>query len=131
MESRKAITENDINQIYAAMKIYKTKDFLCMYGYWNKDECVGGAYLEKAFPHNLVMEFYTRSPIVLKAIWESFVEMLKIRNQLNAVIDISNRKSLKIAKMLGFIKVYTDNNQVNLQFKPDNWRYNKRYNLKD
>lgn len=129
IESRLAITIDEIKSVKIAMPKYGTLNALCIYGYWNKEKCVGGSYLQAQFPHELVMEFYTHCPTIVKAIGQSYDGMLKLKPQLNAKIEVSNYKSLKMVKMLGFSKLYTLNSQVAVQFNRENWRYQKKYSL--
>lgn len=129
IEARLAIRIDEIKSVQMAMPKHGTLNALCIYGYWNKDKCVGGSYLQTQFPHELVMEFYTHCPTIVKAIGQSYNGMLKLKPQLNAKIEVSNYKSLKMVKMLGFLKLYTLDNQVAVQFNRENWRYKKRYPL--
>ena len=126
IEARLAITDDEIAIVRKAMPLFGTSTGVCIYGYWDDGKCIGGSYLQKQFPHELVMEFYCHCPTVIKAIANSFSGMLKIYPQLNAKIEITNKKSLKIAKMLGFVKLYIADNKVAFQFNRKNSRYNKR-----
>ncbi|CAB4121907.1 hypothetical protein UFOVP17_25 [uncultured Caudovirales phage] len=129
IEAKLAITDSELKTIRMAMKQLGTLNALCIYGYWNKDKCIGGAYLQSQFPNELVMEFYTHCPTIVKAIGQSYSGMLKLKPQLNAKIEITNYKSLKMVKMLGFVKLYTADNKIAVQFDAKNWRYKKRYPL--
>jgi hypothetical protein len=129
IEARLASTDSELKSVCAAMPKLGTLKALCVYGYWNGDTCVGGSYLQRNYPYELVMEFYTHCPTIVKAIGQSYKEMLKIQPQLTARIDIANYKSLKMVKMLGFVKLYTKENRVAVQFNRENWRYQKRYPL--
>lgn len=131
IEAKLAVTDSEIKAVCMAMPKLGTLNVLCVYGYWNNDKCVGGAYLTKTFPNDLVMEFYTKCPTVINAIGASFVEMFKLKKQLTARINVTNYKSLKMVKMLGFNTLYTDNTSITVEFHKENWRYNKRYNIKD
>jgi hypothetical protein len=130
IEAKLAITDSEIKAVCFAMRKLGTLNALCVYGYWNKDKCVGGSYLQAQYPNELVMEFYTHCPTIVKAIGQSYNAFLKIQPQLNARIDLTNIKSLKMVKMLGFVKLYTKENKVAVQFNRENWRYQKRYPLK-
>ena len=126
---RLAVTQEEINTVKKAMKLYGASSALCMVGYWDKDKCVGGSYLLLEYPNELVMEFYTHCPTVIHAIGYSFTEFLKLKSQLNARIATDNYKSLKIARMLGFKKLYTADDKVAVQLHRKNWRYEKRHPL--
>lgn len=129
IESRLAVSEEDTLAVKKAMPRLGTMKALCIYGYWDGEVCVGGSYLQDQFPNDLVMEFYTSCPTIVKAIGESYSGMLKIKPQLNAHISIDNYKSLKMVRMLGFKQLYTRDNQVAVQFNKENWRYSTRYAL--
>jgi hypothetical protein len=129
IEAKLASTDNEIKIVRAAMPRLGTLNALCVYGYWDKEKCVGGSYLQAQYPHELVMEFYTYCPTIVKAIGQSYNGMLKLKPQLNAKIETTNYKSLKMVKMLGFVKLYTKDNQVAVQFNAENWQYKKRYPL--
>lgn len=124
-----AKTYDEINAVKKAMPKHGTIDALCIVGYWDKEKCVGGVYLSHQYPHDLVMEFYSHCPTVIQAIGYSFNEFLKLKNQLNAKIKDDNYKSLKIAKMLGFKKLYKLDGQTTVQLNKQDWRYQKRYPL--
>ena len=130
IEARLASTDSEIKAVRAAMPMFGTLNAKIIYGYWNKEKCIGGSFLSAEFPNNLTMEFYSHCPTVIKAIGQSFDEFLKFKPQINAEIGIANYKSLKIAKMLGFKKVYISKNNVMVQFNKQDWRYQKRYPLK-
>jgi len=124
-----AKTYDEINAVKESMPKHGTLNALCIAGYWDKDKCIGGAYLLNDYPNELVMEFYTYCPTVVQAIGYSFKEFFKLKNQLNAKIQNDNYKSLKMVKMLGFKKLYTSNGQTAVQLNKQNWRYQKRYLL--
>ena len=126
---KKADDEKTITELKTVMVKHGTEEALCIYGYWENDKCVGGSYLQKEFPNELVMEFYTSNPMIVKAIGESYVEMLKYKSRLTATIQSTNRKSLKMVKLLGFYKLYEENGSVKVEFAPERWRYKKRWNL--
>jgi hypothetical protein len=129
IEAKLAVTDSELKSVRAAMPKLGTLNALCVYGYWENEKCVGGSYLQAQFPHELVMEFYTNCPTIVKAIGKSYIGFLKIQPQLNARIEVTNYKSLKMVKMLGFVKLYTAENQIAVQFNRENWRYKKRYSL--
>ena len=129
IEAKLAVTDDELKDVCAAMLKFGTLNALCIYGYWNGNKCVGGSYLQAQYPHELVMEFYTHCPTIVKAIGQSYSGLLKIQKQLNAKIEITNYKSLKMVKMLGFVKLYTKDNQVAVQFNAENWKYKNRYPL--
>ena len=129
IEARLASTDSEIKAVRAAMPKLGTLNALCIYGYWEGNKCVGGSYLQEQYPNELVMEFYTHCPTIVKAIGESYSGLLKIKPQLNAKIEVTNYKSLKMVKMLGFVTLYTADNQVAVQFNKENWRYQSRYPL--
>jgi hypothetical protein len=119
----------EIDLIKKSMPKYGVTDALCIVGYWNKDRYVGGVYLSHQYPHDLVMEFYSHCPTIIQAIGHSFDVFFKLKNQLNAKITNDNYKSLKIAKMLGFKKLYELDGQTAVQLNKQDWRYQKRYPL--
>ena len=122
-----AKTYDEINMVKNSMPKHGTLNALCIVGFWDKDICVGGSYLHSEYPNELVMEFYTHCPTVIHAIGYSFTEFLKLKGQLNAKIATDNYKSLKIARMLGFKKLYTADGKVAVQLYKENWRYTKRH----
>jgi len=124
-----AVTHDEIDTVKKAMKLYGAPHALCMVGFWDKNICVGGTYLHIEYPNELVMEFYTHCPTIIQAIGYSFNEFLKLKNVLNAKIKNDNYKSLKIARMLGFKKLYSINGETAVQLYKENWRYSKRYSL--
>jgi len=124
-----AATQDEINAVKEVMKLQGSSHALCMVGYWDGDECIGGCYLCSQYPNELVMEFYTHCPTVIQAIGYSFSEFLKFKTVLNAKIKNDNYKSLKIAKMLGFKKLYSVNGETAVQLRKQDWRYSKRYQL--
>ena len=103
IEARLAVTDKEIKAVSAAMHRLGTLNAFCVYGYWEGDKCVGGSYLQEQYPNELVIEFYTHCPTIVKALGEAFSGMLKIKPQLNARIEVTNYKSLKMVKMLGFV----------------------------
>lgn len=124
-----AKTYDDINAVKKSMPKHGTINALCIVGYWNKDTCIGGAYLLLEYPNELVMEFYTHCPSVIQAIGYSYKEFFKLKHQLNAKIKNDNYKSLKMVKMLGFKKLYSIDGETAVQLNKENWRYSKRYAL--
>jgi hypothetical protein len=124
-----AKTYDEINMVKKSMPKHGTLNALCIVGYWDNDKCIGGAYLFEHHPNELVMEFYTHCPTVIQAIGYSFSEFLKLKDLLNAKIENDNYKSLKIAKMFGFKKLYVIDGKTAVQFHKKNWRYQKRYPL--
>ena len=124
-----AKTENDIKAVKLAMPIHGVDNALCIVGYWRDDVCVGGAYLSADYPNNLVMEFYTHCPTIVKAIGQSYSEMFKLKNQLTAHINEANAKSLKIAKLLGFKTLYKNGSDFIVELHKQNWRYEKRHHI--
>lgn len=128
VECKQAKSPHDIFLVSKAMKQFGSIDPLAVYGYWYKEKCIGGTYLIKEFPNNLVMEFYPPQGVsIAKAIRDSFVGLLKIKPKLVAKIEITNHKSIKISKQLGFYLLYIEDNYAVVEFSPEKWRYQKRY----
>jgi hypothetical protein len=111
------------------MPVYGTEKALCLFGYFDDNQCIGGAYLTSDYPHDLVMEFYTSKPSVAKAIGESYVGMLKHKSKLSARIKKTNRKSLKMVRLLGFYRLYEDGGDVIVEFAPERWRFKNRWDI--
>lgn len=120
-----AKTDIEITEVIKAMPIYGTKNVLCMFGYWDKNKCIGGAYLLADYPNKLVMEFYSKKFSIVYAIADSFRYFLTLKNNLLAEINLSNFKSIKMVESLGFKKVRKEFNIIHYQFNKGNWRFNK------
>jgi hypothetical protein len=129
IEARQAISVEEKAIVKKAMPLHGSLKALCVYGYWYKDSCIGGVYLEEDYPNNLVMEFDSHHPSLIKAIGDSFSEMLKIKPQIIAKINILNERSIRISELLGFKKMYRENDSWVVQFNRENWRYQSRYPL--
>lgn len=129
IEARAANTADEIQAVHTAMRVFGALDGLCVYGYWNESRCVGGAWLNNFYPHDLVMEFYCHSPTIVKAISQSYSGMFRNRSRLTARIAIDNFKSLKMVRLLGFHRLYEDGGYVTVDLIPEKWRYHRRYPL--
>lgn len=129
IEARLVETSADADAVLKAMPLFGKRNTFLTFGYWDKDKCVGGVYLQEAFPNELVMELYSHCPSLVKAIGLSFKKFLELKSTLTARISISNYKSLKIAKSLGWTQLYIEDNQVVFQFHKENWKFNKKYKL--
>jgi len=114
-------------------KIIKTLNTLNLdnaihiYTYWNKDKCVGGSWLDAQYPHYLNMEYYDKSAVIVRAIYESFIELFKIKISLTARIKSDNVKSLKMTKQLGFYTLYKKDGFIVKEITPKTWKYQKKY----
>jgi hypothetical protein len=129
IEARLAKTAEELEAVKKAMPIFGKQNSLIMYGYWEEDNCIGGVFLQQDFPNELVMELYSHSPSLVKAIGYSFEKFLEVKSTLTARISKDNNKSIKIAKSLGWTKLYVEDNQVVFQFNKENWKFNKKYQL--
>jgi len=124
---KKAETIKELNLVFKALPALNPTDGIHVYGYWKGNKCVGASWLNKEFPHYLNMEYYDKSALIVKAIAESFKELFKIRPRLQAKIDISNYKSNKMTKQLGFYKLYTENGYNIVEIAPETWKFKDKY----
>lgn len=129
MYGRLAKTATDINEVCKAMPVYGNKNVICMFGYWDENKCVGGAYLCLEYPNKLVMEFYSKKFSIVYAIADSFRYFLTLKNNLLAEIDSINFKSIKMVESLGFKKIRKENNIIHYQFNKSNWKFEKKIPL--
>ena len=73
------------------------------------------------------MEYYDKSSSIVRAIAESFKCMFKTKSRLTAKILLSNYKSLKMAKQLGFYNLYIKDNFSYVELSTESWKYKKKY----
>ena len=125
-----AVTDDDKKIIRGGMPRLGVADALICYGFFDNNKCVGGMYLCKQYPYDLVIEFYTKCPTIIKAFSNGFGEFFKIKTCLTASIDVDNSKSLKMVKMFGFNRLYVSDNKVRVEFRKENWRYEKRHPIR-
>lgn len=128
VKCKKAQSKHNILEVCKAMKQLGSTNPLAVYGYWYKDKCIGGSFLTKEFPYYLVMGFYPPPGVsIVKAIRDSFVGLFSIKPKLLAKIDLTNQKSLKMIRQLGFYHLYVEHQYVVAEIAPETWRYQKRY----
>jgi hypothetical protein len=124
---KEAVTLNEKKEIAKALTLFSSDNCLCVYGYWKNGKCVGASWLDLTYPHYLSMEYYDKSAAIVKAIYESFKELFKIKPYLTARISTDNFKSLKMTKQLGFYTLYTLDNCSVVEISKASWRFKKRY----
>ena len=125
--TKKAETAEEQQKVFDALPVLNPKECLCIYGYWREDKCIGASWLDKDFPHYLNMEYYDKSASIVKAIAESFKELFKIKLRLTARILLSNYKSLKMSKQLGFYNLYIKDDFFYIELSKESWKYKKKY----
>ena len=128
--TKKAETAEEQQKVFDALPVLNPKECLCIYGYWRGDKCIGASWLDKDFPYYLNMEYYDKSAVIVKAIAKSFKELFKIKSRLTAKISLSNYKSLKMVKQLGFYNLYIKNNFSYVEITEESWKYKKKYPIK-
>jgi hypothetical protein len=125
--SKKAETNEEQQKVFDALPVLKPKECLCIYGYWREDKCLGAAWLDKDFPYYFNMEYYDKSAVILRAIAESFKDIFKTRSRITARVSVSNYKSLKTGRQMGFYSLYTKDYFTYIELTPKAWKYKKKY----
>lgn len=127
--AKQAITSNDIELVVSSMPLFGSNNAIFVFGFWKDDKCIGGTFLSNDAEQYLVMEFYESTHSIIVAIANAFEFMLKHKKIIHARIKMQNKKSIKIAKMLGFKKIYNDGDVYVFQFSSEHWNYKKKYPL--
>lgn len=127
--AKKAETQEEKAKVYKSLPSLRPTSCLCIYGYWKDDKCVGASWLDLNYPHYLNMEYYDKSPSIVKAIADSFKELFKIKHCLTAKVNNTNYKSLKMVKQLGFYTVYQKDEYYLVEITKDTWNFKDRYPL--
>lgn len=125
----KIINKETLEEFNNSLKVFKKNNYLVAVGFYSNDTCVGGAYLDLEYPNELTIEFYYSSPSIVPALGKAFLEFFKYKKSLNAKIDKTNYKSLKMFRTLGFRKVREDSTYIYVQFNKENWKFSKKYPL--
>ena len=125
-----AVTDDDKKIICNGMPLYGSINVKISFGFFDNEKCIGGMYLSNEYPHLLTLEFYCKCPTIVKALSYGFSKFFEIQTCINGEINITNTKSLKVTKMLGFVRLYVLNNKVTVQLRKENWRYKNRHPIK-
>lgn len=129
IEAREARTLEERQAVKQAMPTIGSVDVLCVFGIWDSGKCVGGMWLASEYPHRLGVEFKCNSYYLIKAIAEIYSAMFRVVPRLTASIDYNNYRSLRIAKIFGFRKVYLEDKTYTVELTPELWRFKDKHPL--
>lgn len=129
IEAKEAKTLEERLVVRRAMPTIGNVNGLCVYGIWEDGECVGGMWLAAEYPHRLGVEFKCNSYYLIKAVAEIYSAMFRLVPMLTASIECTNHRSLRIAKIFGFRKVYIEGTTYTVELTPQLWRFKDKHPL--
>jgi hypothetical protein len=125
----KATEEKDILLIANAMPLVKLTNFKVLYGFFEDGKCVGGMWLSSTYPHEMSVEYSSKSLYTAKAFAEVFSGLFTVVPTITGNIRETNFSCLKMARQFGFKQIYNMDGFVKVELTPESYTYKKKYPL--
>lgn len=113
--------------ILSSMPEFKDHDYSVVCGLWKDNRFIGGVLVLK-HPGNFIAWQWenTGDPTLGTALTDIFYTLFNKWPKLKGSIKLSNVKSLKAAKQLGFYNIYKENNHQIVEVSKDSWRLKRK-----
>ena len=125
----KPVEEKDVVLVADAMPIIRPTEYKALYGFFEDGKCVGGMWLSSSYPHEIGLDYSSKSVYTAKAFAQVFSDLFTLVPTITASVLETNFKCLKMAKQFGFKQVYASDGFIKIELTPENYTYKKKYPL--
>lgn len=125
----KVTDEKDVLLVADAMPLVRPTNFKVLYGFIEDGKCVGGMWLSSSYPHEIGLDYSSKSVYTAKAYAQVFSDLFTLVPTITASVRETNFKCLKMARQFGFKQIYSMDGFIKIELSPENYTYKKKYPL--